>query len=150
MSCLRIISTATANTLRALRATFGLTAFCALLVSAPFSAEAARSMILATTTSVRDSGLLDALLPRFTAESGIEVRVIAVGTGAALRMGREGNADLLLTHAPSAEKALLAEGIVDRRTPFMQNFFVIAGPEKDSASIALLGSAPEAIAQIAS
>ena len=109
---------------------------------------AERSMILATTTSVRDSGLLDALLPTFTEASGIRVRVIAVGTGAALRMGREGNADLLLTHAPAAEERLLDEGIVRRRTPFMENFFVIAGPENDPAGVARADSPPAAIATI--
>lgn len=110
---------------------------------------ARQSLILATTTSVRDSGLLDALLPGFTKESGIEVRVIAVGTGAALRMGREGNADVLLTHAPSAEKELVDQGVVRRRTPFMQNFFVIAGPPEDPADIANADSPIDAIRRIA-
>lgn len=108
-----------------------------------------RSLILATTTSVRDSGLLDALLPGFTAKTGIEVRVIAVGTGAALRMGREGNADVLLTHAPAAEQVLVDEGIVTRRTPFMENFFVIAGPAEDPAAIAEAESPEEAVKKIA-
>ncbi len=108
-----------------------------------------RSLILATTTSVRDSGLLDALLPGFTAKTGIEVRVIAVGTGAALRMGREGNADVLLTHAPATEQVLVDEGIVTRRTPFMENFFVIAGPAKDPAGIAEAASPEAAVKKIA-
>lgn len=107
------------------------------------------SMILATTTSVRDSGLLDALLPTFTQSTGIQVQVIAVGTGAALRMGREGNADLLLTHAPSAEQALVDEGFVLRRTPFMQNFFVIAGPSTDPAGIGKADSPEAAIQKVA-
>ena len=106
------------------------------------------SMILATTTSVRDSGLLDVLLPGFTKQSGIEVRVIAVGTGAALRMGREGNADVLLTHAPSAEQELIDDGVVSRRTPFMQNFFVIAGPPEDPADIAGAASPIDALRRI--
>jgi tungstate transport system substrate-binding protein len=108
-----------------------------------------RSLILATTTSVRDSGLFDALLPGFTEQSGIEVRVIAVGTGAALRMGREGNADILLTHAPTAEQELVDEGVVTRRTPFMQNFFVIAGPAEDPADVAGAASPIDAIRRIA-
>lgn len=108
-----------------------------------------QSLILATTTSVRDSGLLDELLPDFTRASGIEVRVIAVGTGAALRMGREGNADLLLTHAPAAEKLLVDEGVVTRRTPFMENFFVIAGPADDPAGVAGAASPERAIQRIA-
>lgn len=108
-----------------------------------------RSMLLATTTSVRDSGLLDALLPDFTKRTGIEVRVIAVGTGAALRMGREGNADLLLTHTPEAEQVLVDEGIVRRRTPFMENYFVIAGPPEDPVDIAAAPSATAALQAIA-
>ena len=110
------------------------------------SAEMSRSMLLATTTSVRDSGLLDALLPEFTTRTGIEVRVIAVGTGAALRMGRGGDADLLLTHAPTAEQELVDDGIVRRRTPFMENHFVIAGPAVDPAGIKAV-STPEAALQ---
>jgi tungstate transport system substrate-binding protein len=110
------------------------------------SAEPAASLLLATTTSVRDSGLLESLLPDFTKRTGIKVRVIAVGTGAALRMGREGNADLLLTHAPSAEQVLVDDGIVRRRTPFMENHFVIAGPPKDPIGVASTKS-PEAALQ---
>jgi tungstate transport system substrate-binding protein len=108
-----------------------------------------RSLILATTTSLRDSGLLDALLPQFTERTNIRVRVIAVGTGAALRMGREGNADLLLTHAPASEQVLVDEGIVTRRTPFMENFFVIAGPKEDPAKVALASSPEDAIGRVA-
>ncbi len=118
-------------------------------VATPRIARAERSMVLATTTSVRDSGLLDAILPAFRERTGIAVRVIAVGTGAALRMGREGNADLLLTHAPAAEEALVDEGIASRRTPFMQNFFVIAGPPDDPARVAQAESAEAAIRRIA-
>jgi tungstate transport system substrate-binding protein len=120
-----------------------------ILLIAGVASAADRSMILATTTSVRDSGLLDTILPTFTEQTGIEVRVIAVGTGAALRMGREGNADLLLTHAPAAEQVLVDEGIVRRRTAFMENFFVIAGPESDPVDIANASSPEEAIQAIA-
>lgn len=119
-----------------------------LFIASPSLAEE-RSLILATTTSVRDSGLLDVLLPQFTERSGIKVRVIAVGTGAALRMGREGNADLLLTHAPASEQVLVDEGIVTRRTPFMENFFVIAGPKEDPVKIADASSPEDAIARVA-
>lgn len=110
---------------------------------------APRSLLLATTTSVRDSGLLDALLPGFEAQTGIRVRVVAVGTGAALRMGREGNADVLLTHAPAAEQALLEAGVLRRRTPFMQNYFVIAGPPEDPAGVAEADSPEQAVQRIA-
>ncbi len=103
------------------------------------AAETGESLLLATTTSVRDSGLLEALLPGFTEASGIQVRVVAVGSGAALRMGAEGNADLLLTHAPAGEQELLESGAVVSRTPFMENHFVIAGPEADPAGV---GAAP--------
>lgn len=121
----------------------------ASVLSAPISSAVERSMILATTTSVRDSGLLDALLPAFTERTGIGVRVIAVGTGAALRMGREGNADLLLTHAPASEQVLVDEGIARRRTPFMENFFVIAGPKSDPVGIANAATPEAAIQEIA-
>jgi tungstate transport system substrate-binding protein len=110
---------------------------------------ASRSLLLATTTSVRDSGLLDALLPGFEAQTGIRVRVVAVGTGAALRMGREGNADVLLTHAPAAEQALVEAGVLRRRTPFMQNHFVIAGPPEDPAGVAEADSPEQAVQRIA-
>ncbi len=140
------------TTRRALVAITTVVASLVLVASAilsPTTARAAdRSMILATTTSVRDSGLLDAILPAFTQRTGIRVQVIAVGTGAALRMGREGNADLLLTHAPAAEQALVDDGVVTRRTPFMENHFVIAGPAEDPAGIADAPSPEEAIRRI--
>lgn len=138
------------NPARGRLARFGLTLLIAMAAFMPTRANAnERSLILATTTSVRDSGLLEALLPDFTKQSGIEVRVIAVGTGAALRMGREGNADVLLTHAPTAEQELVEEGVVTRRTPFMQNFFVIAGPPEDPADAAGAATPIDAIRRIA-
>ncbi len=94
-----------------------------------------QSLLLATTTSVQDSGLLDVLLPPFTEGSGIIVRTVAVGTGAALRMGAEGNADVLLTHAPAAEKELLSRGALSKRIEIMDNYFIIAGPPEDPAGI---------------
>jgi len=99
------------------------------------SAPPGRSILLATTTSVRDSGLLDVLLPSFTEATGIKVRVVAVGSGAALRMGAEGNADVLITHAPPGEHELLGEGAVASRVPFMENHFVLLGPRKDPAKV---------------
>ena len=139
---------------RPLPSLFSIAATSLLLVIAtltPLASQAGeRSLILATTTSVRDSGLLDRLLPDFTARTGIEVRVIAVGTGAALRMGREGNADVLLTHAPASEQALVEDGVATRRTPFMENFFVIAGPAADPAGVGSASSPEEAIGKVAS
>jgi len=101
----------------------------------PTVAGAGESLLLATTTSVRDSGLLDDVLPGFREATGVEVRVVAVGSGAALRMGAEGNADLLITHAPLGEQELVASGAVVSRVPFMENHFVIAGPERDPAGV---------------
>lgn len=120
-----------------------------ILTAGGAPAEESRTLLLATTTSVQDTGLLDALVPTFTEATGIEVQVVAVGTGAALRMGAEGNADALLTHAPDAEKALLKTGAIDRRVEIMQNFFVLAGPPSDPAGIRELGSATAAIQKIA-
>lgn len=105
-------------------------------------------LVLATTTSVQDSGLLDELLPQFAAESGVRVQTVAVGSGAALRMGREGNADVLLTHAPGGEEELLAEGALASRNPFMENFFVLAGPPGDPARIADAPSVSDALRRI--
>src|SRR5262245_11058987 len=78
--------------------------FSTVLAGAPGRAE---ELILATTTSVRDTGLLDVLLPRFEKQAGAKVKALAVGSGAALRMGADGNADVLLTHAPEGEEALV-------------------------------------------
>lgn len=117
-----------------------------LLLAAPVAARASEevSLLLATTTSVRDSGLLDELLPLFTRESGIRVRAVAVGTGAALRMGAEGNADALLTHAPAGEEALVASGAAISRRTFMENYFVIVGPPEDPAGVASAATAANA------
>lgn len=110
--------------------------------------EEADSLLLATTTSVRDSGLLDELLPVFEKGSGIHVRVVAVGTGAALRMGGHGDADLLLTHAPPGEEALVASGAVLSRQPFMENHFVLVGPPEDPAGVRAARSPEEAYRRI--
>ena len=124
-----------------------------LLVNSPapglFAAdETPRSVLLATTTSVQDSGLLEVLLPAFTRETGIPVRAVAVGTGAALRMGAEGNADLLLTHAPEAEVALLRDGALSRREIIMENYFVLAGPAGDPAGVRTSAGVIEALGRI--
>jgi tungstate transport system substrate-binding protein len=127
-------------------------AFSLLVAVATGSSDGAlaeeRELLLATTTSVRDSGLLDALLPAFRGRTGIEVRVIAVGSGAALRMGAEGNADAVLTHAPEAEAALVQEGLLLGRRPFMESPFVIVGPAEDPAGVAGASSAAQALQHI--
>ena len=92
-----------------------------------------RFIVLATTTSTQDSGLLDYLLPRFTAETGIQVKEIAVGTGQALALGARGDADVVLVHAPKSEEAFVAAGDgVDRRH-VMYNYFILVGPANDPA-----------------
>ena len=107
-----------------------------------------RSVLLATTTSVQDSGLLAVLLPVFTEQSGIRVQAVAVGTGAALRMGAEGNADLLLTHAPGAEAILVSDGAIAERVEIMENYFVLAGPAADPGGVARSPTASQALARI--
>ena len=121
----------------------------ALLGTALSAVGSARELLLATTTSVQDSGLLDVLLPRFSEETGIRVRVVAVGSGAALRMGAAGQVDALLTHAPSGEQALVTSGALGSRTPFMENTFVIAGPPDDPADVAGAASAVDAARRLA-
>ncbi len=106
-------------------------------------------VILATTTSTQDSGLLDVLVPMFEEETGYVLKVIAVGTGQALQMGEDGNADVLFVHAPASEKVLIDNGsAVDRRL-IMHNDFVLVGPPADPAGIKGLSSPVEALAQIA-
>lgn len=106
-------------------------------------------VILATTTSTSDSGLLEALVPLFQAETGYRLKVIAVGTGEALRMGERGDADVLLTHAPMAEAKLVASGHLIHRRQFMHNDFILVGPAADPAGIRRAESAPAALRQIA-
>lgn len=106
-------------------------------------------LLLATTTSTRDSGLLDVLLPDFEKQSGAFVDVVAVGTGQALKLGEDGNADVLLVHARAQEDAFMAAGHGVRREDVMYNDFVIVGPEADPAGIQGASDAAEAFAQIA-
>ena len=105
-------------------------------------------IILATTTSTQDSGLLDVLVPTFEEHSGYFVKIIAVGTGQALAMGEAGDADVLLVHAPSAEKVLIDNGSAIDRKLVMHNDFVIVGPPSDPAGIQGLGDPTEAFSKI--
>ena len=107
------------------------------------------TIILATTTSTYDSGLLDEIVPRFEERTGITVKVIAVGTGAALRMASEGNADAVLVHAPEAEAPYVASGDLVSSRLVMTNDFVIVGPPDDPASAASAPDLPAALASIA-
>src|SRR2546421_1711762 len=92
-------------------------------------------VLLATTTSTRDAGLLDSLLPVFERQTHYTVKVIAVGSGQALAMGRRGDADVVLSHAPEAERALVDSGYFVRRRIVMHNEFLIVGPARDPAGL---------------
>lgn len=96
---------------------------------------ATKAVILATTTSTQDSGLLDELLPRFEKQTGYQVKTIAVGSGQAIAMGRRGEADVLLVHSPEAEQALMAEGSGVNRRLVMHNDFILLGPLGDPAGV---------------
>jgi tungstate transport system substrate-binding protein len=112
----------------------GLTMLAVASVQASSSQEPKnKDLILATTTSTVDSGLLDVLLPIFEKKTGYRVKTISVGTGQALAMGEKGEADVLLTHAPAAEKKLVDSGAVVDYQLVMHNDFVIAGPAGDPA-----------------
>lgn len=113
------------------------------------AAPASREVILATTTSTQDSGLLDVLIPMFESQTGYIVKTIAVGTGQALALGARGEADVLLCHAPAAEMELVKSGAATNRKLVMHNDFIIVGPATDPAGIRGVGSAAEAFAKIA-
>lgn len=109
---------------------------CSLLgVATALPAAEASLLRLATTTSTDNSGLLDWLLPRFEAGGAYRVQVIAAGTGRALRMGRDGDVDVVLVHAPAAEQAFVDAGYGERRYAVMTNDFVLVGPQSAPAAI---------------
>ena len=110
---------------------------------------ASRIVILATTTSTQDSGLLDLLIPAFEKESGYRVKTIAVGSGQAMKMGEKGEADVLLVHSPDAEKKFMAAGFGANRRLVMHNDFVIVGPPADPARIKAAAGAVDAFKRIA-
>ena len=120
-----------------------------LLLIASTTLQAATPLRLATTTSTENSGLLAELLPRFTEETGIPVHVIAVGTGKALRLGRDGDVDVVLVHAPAAEQAFVEAGYGEQRYPVMYNDFVIVGPAGDPAGVGAARDAADALRRIA-
>lgn len=115
--------------------------FWVCLVHAPVVWAQSRDMVLATTTSTQDSGLLDSLLPVFHAESGIEVKVIAVGSGAALAMAGSGDADAILVHAPEAERPYVERGDLVEGRRIMHNDFLIVGARHDPAGVRGVGVA---------
>ena len=120
----------------------------ALLLAVP-GAQAGDFITVASTTSTQNAGLFDHLLPLFEAETGIKVRVVAVGTGQALRLARNGDADLLLVHDKSSEETFVAEGYGSQRFDLMYNDFVVVGPMSDPAGIAGTDDAAAALASIA-
>jgi len=109
-----------------------------------------KTIILATTTSTQDSGLLDVLIPIFEKNTGYFVKTIAVGSGQAMAMGQKGEADVLLVHSPAAEKKFVAEGYGIHRRLIMHNDFIMVGPPGDPAKIKGIKAASEAFKKIAS
>jgi tungstate transport system substrate-binding protein len=112
-----------------------ITAFIASLLGSVAVAQAAESIVVASTTSTQDSGLFGHILPMFQKQTGIEVKVVAQGTGQALDTGRRGDADVVFVHAKSAEEKFLSEGFGVKRYPVMYNDFVLIGPKDDPAGI---------------
>ncbi|NRG19088.1 extracellular solute-binding protein [Rhizobiales bacterium] len=124
-------------------------AFAALQWTAvPASAED-RFIVIQSTTSTANSGLLDAILPKFKDKTGIDVRVVAVGTGQAIKNATNGDGDVLLVHAKPAEEKFVADGWGVKRYDVMYNDFVIVGPENDPAGIRGMENATDALKKIA-
>jgi tungstate transport system substrate-binding protein len=122
-----------------------------LLVSGGTPVQAQeKTVILATTTSTQDSGLLDVLIPIFEKKTGYFVKTIAVGSGQAMAMGQKGEADVLLVHSPAAEEKFVAENFGINRRLIMHNDYIIVGPSEDPAKIKGLKSASESFKRIAS
>ena len=114
----------------------------------PPSTVQSPDVILATTTSTRDAGLLDSLLPVFARQTRYRVKVIAVGSGQALAMGRRGDADVVLSHAPEAERVLVDSGYFVRRRLVMHNEFLVVGPAADPAGLRGLSDAVAALRRL--
>jgi tungstate transport system substrate-binding protein len=130
---------------------FLVTVLGAVGLPAPAAAQgpASRVVILSTTTSTQDSGLLDVLVPMFEKQTGYSVKTISVGTGQALALAARGEADVTLAHAPTLEKRYVADGKMRNRRLVMYNDFLIIGPSEDPARIKGLARATEALARIA-
>jgi tungstate transport system substrate-binding protein len=120
-----------------------------LLVNIGIAQKTQKNVILATTTSTQDSGLLDVLIPIFEKKTGYFVKTIAVGSGQAMAMGAKGEADVLLVHSPAAEKKFMAEGNGVERRLVMHNDYVIVGPPGDPAQLRGTRKAAEAFKKIA-
>jgi tungstate transport system substrate-binding protein len=114
------------------------------------SAQAADKFItVASTTSTANSGLFDSILPMFEKKAGIQVRVVAVGTGQAIRQAKNGDADVLFVHHKPSEEAFVSEGYGVKRSDVMYNDFVVCGPKSDPAGVAGMKDAPAALKKIA-
>jgi tungstate transport system substrate-binding protein len=134
------------------RATYVLSTFfvlsAAVSVSPGWAAQKQKTLILATTTSTQDSGLLDVLIPIFEKETGYFVKTISVGSGQAMKMGERGEADVLLVHSPDSEKTFVAQGYGINRKLVMHNDFLILGPASDPAKIRGAKTSAEAFKKI--
>lgn len=117
--------------------------------ASPAATKASGNLVLATTTSTQDSGLLDVLVPMFEDESGYNVQVIAVGSGQAIEQASRGDADVVLVHSPAAEKKMVDAGDGIERALVMHNDFIIAGPASDPAKVADATSTTDAMTRIA-
>ncbi len=120
-----------------------------LVAAAPARAQD-KSIVVASTTSTQDSGLFGYILPRFKAKTGIDVKVVAQGTGQALDTGRRGDADVLFVHAKAQEEKFVADGFGVKRYPVMYNDFVLIGPKSDPAGIKGMTDVAEALKAIKS
>lgn len=127
---------------------FAATLAIALATATPISAERA-TIIVASTTSTQNSGLFDLILPIFEEQTGIRVKVVAVGTGQAIRLAKRGDADVLLVHDRLSEEDFVREGFGVERLPIMYNDFVLLGPAEDPAGVRGMSDAPAALAKLA-
>jgi tungstate transport system substrate-binding protein len=118
------------------------------LASVCYGADSSRNLILSTTTSTQDSGLLDVLIPLFEKDSGYSVKTVSVGTGQALALAAKGDADVTLVHAPALERKYVADGKLLSRRLVMYNDFVIIGPKEDPAKVRQTKSAVAALKAI--
>ena len=127
----------------------GMVVIFALAAWSPVQAQQ-KNIILSTTTSTQDSGLLDVLIPIFEKKTGYFVKTIAVGSGQAMAMGQKGEADVLLVHSPEAERKFVAEGYGINRRLVMHNDFIVVGPAEDPAKIKGMKATTEVFKKIAS
>ena len=119
------------------------------VMAMPAPAAVQKTVILATTTSTQDSGLLDVLIPIFEKQTGYFVKTISVGSGQAMAMGQKGEADVLLVHSPAAEKKMVDAGYGINRRLVMHNDFIILGPPQDPAGVKGMKSARDAFKKMA-